>query len=538
MSFKANNLQQITLTDSFNSQSQRTQKIVLKSWAKDFSDIVFPAINEERFAVLYSDHRFSRPNTPVNVMIGALMLKEMNGLNEDELLQAICCDVRYQYALHTTSFEEQPVSDRTFSRFRERLYNYELETGVDLLREEMESLAQEYAKYMNLNKNVKRMDSLMIASHCKRMSRLEILYTVCANAVRLIHRLGADELLAQDFNRYLDPDDLNEVIYYCKGEDAASRLERELANALRLKGIMASDEWHGYQEYQLLIRVINEQSQTDENGNVSLRDKGKITSDSLQNPSDPDATYRRKAGKDHKGYVGNIIETTGEDGAGLITGVSYEENVHADTAFTREYLESRSGEDPDEIMIVDGAYSSVEIQKEASDKNVRLVPTALAGKDPDPVMSDFQISEDGKSVESCPCGHAPTKCTYYEKTGVCRCTFSRECCENCPNREHCQAKEQRRGYAVHISLKAVAQAGQMKEMCTEEYKALSRKRNGVEGVMSVLRRKYHVDEIPVCGKLRSRAFFMMKIGAYNIARMIKHRKDHLGDECALLSGIA
>ena len=38
-------------------------------------------------------------------------------------------------------------------------------------------------------------------------------------------------------------------------------------------------------------------------------------------------------------------------------------------------------------MIVDGAYSSVEIQKEASDKNVRLVPTALAGKDPDPVMS-------------------------------------------------------------------------------------------------------------------------------------------------------
>ena len=260
MSFKANNLQQITLTDSFNSQSQRTQKIVLKSWAKDFSDIVFPAINEERFAVLYSDHRFSRPNTPVNVMIGALMLKEMNGLNEDELLQAICCDVRYQYALHTTSFEEQPVSDRTFSRFRERLYNYELETGVDLLREEMESLAQEYAKYMNLNKNVKRMDSLMIASHCKRMSRLEILYTVCANAVRLIHRLGADELLAQDFNRYLDPDDLNEVIYYCKGEDAASRLERELANALRLKGIMASDEWHGYQEYQLLIRVINEQS--------------------------------------------------------------------------------------------------------------------------------------------------------------------------------------------------------------------------------------------------------------------------------------
>lgn len=50
------------------------------------------------------------------------MLKEMLGLSDDELMDSICCDVRFQYALHTTSFEEQPISDRTFSRFRERLY--------------------------------------------------------------------------------------------------------------------------------------------------------------------------------------------------------------------------------------------------------------------------------------------------------------------------------------------------------------------------------------------------------------------------------
>ena len=29
-------------------------------------------------------------------------------------------DIRYQYALHTTSFIEQPLSDRTLGRFRER----------------------------------------------------------------------------------------------------------------------------------------------------------------------------------------------------------------------------------------------------------------------------------------------------------------------------------------------------------------------------------------------------------------------------------
>ena len=53
MSFKTNEYQQITLNDSFINLSPRTQKIIMNSWCKDFADIVFPAINEERFAVLY-----------------------------------------------------------------------------------------------------------------------------------------------------------------------------------------------------------------------------------------------------------------------------------------------------------------------------------------------------------------------------------------------------------------------------------------------------------------------------------------------------
>lgn len=123
MSFKPNKNQQITLNDSFINQTPRTQKIIMNSWCKDFADIVFPAINEERFSVLYSDNKFSRSNTPVNFIVGALILKENNNLNDDELLESICCDLRYQYALHTTHLPEQPVSDRTFSRFRENIDN-------------------------------------------------------------------------------------------------------------------------------------------------------------------------------------------------------------------------------------------------------------------------------------------------------------------------------------------------------------------------------------------------------------------------------
>lgn len=353
MSFKLNQDQQITLHDSFINQTPRTQQIIMKSWCKDFADIVFPAINEERFSVLYSGNKASRPNTPVNFIIGALILKENNGLTDDELVESICCDVRYQYALHTTHLAEQPVSDRTFSRFRERLYNYEMETGRNLLEEEMMHLSDVYAGYMNLNSNIKRMDSLMVASRCKRMSRLEIIYQTTANAVRLIHRLGSDDLITADLRHYLDEDDRNQVIYYCKNEDVAPRLEKVLREAVKVKELLAEDCWHEFSEYHLLIRVISEQSRTDEDGKTVPKDKKEISASSLQNPSDPDAAYRRKAGKNHKGYVGNIVETVGENGDSLITGIRYETNSHSDSAFCKEYLENRGNDAEPEIMIAD-----------------------------------------------------------------------------------------------------------------------------------------------------------------------------------------
>lgn len=535
MSFKPNQNQQITLNDSFINQTPRTQKIIMNSWCRDFADIVFPAINEERFSVLYSDNKFSRPNTPVNFIIGALILKENNNLNDDELFESICCDIRYQYALHTTHLPEQPVSDRTFSRFRERLYNYELETGRNLLKEEMMQLSEIYSDYMNLNSNIKRMDSLMVASRCRRMSRLEIIYSTTANAVRLIHRLGNEELIPKELLHYLDPDDYNNVIYYCKGDDVTPRLEKALLEGAQVKAIMDDDTWHELQEYRLLIRVLEEQSRSDESGNPVAKDKKEITSTSLQNPSDPDATYRHKAGKDHKGYVGNIVETVGENGDSLITDVEYEKNTHSDSAFCKEYLDSRPDNAESEIMIADGAYSGAENQELAASKNMELITTALSGKETNKIFSGFTFTEDGSQVTSCPMGHVPVKTTFYPKTGMCRALFARECCEKCPHREECRAREQKKNYAVHVSANMAERARYLAKLSTDEYKQLTRKRNAIEGIPSVLRRRYHVDDIPVFGYLRSRQFFLFKVGAYNFNKLLKHNRRTRGESAQNLA---
>ena len=55
MSFKENGFQQISISDSFTGLTEREQKALEKSWAKVFADEIFPAIDEKRFAVLYSD---------------------------------------------------------------------------------------------------------------------------------------------------------------------------------------------------------------------------------------------------------------------------------------------------------------------------------------------------------------------------------------------------------------------------------------------------------------------------------------------------
>lgn len=156
---------------------------------KTFAEDIFPAIDEEPFAVLYSSNA-SRPNTPVNVCIGALIIKKIFNISDDEVVENLMLDPRYQYALHTTSCEEQPLSDKSLSRFHKRCYDYEYVYGVDLLHNCTTGLVDKIAKMMDISPRMKRMDSMMIATNIRKLSRTELLYTCVAKlAVTFIKML-------------------------------------------------------------------------------------------------------------------------------------------------------------------------------------------------------------------------------------------------------------------------------------------------------------------------------------------------------------
>ena len=405
MSFRKNNIDNLSIFDSFNSLTPRNQCIVTRSQAKYFAESVFPYINVERFSVLYSSGKNSRPNTPINFIIGALILKEFTGLSDDQLIESICCDVRFQYALHSTSYEDQPVSDRTFSRFRERLSNYDIEHNTDFLKEEMDELNEKFRAFLDIHTNLKRMDSFMIAANIKNMTRLELVYTVVANCVKLLSKTDKS-LIPDDIKHYLKDDDYNRVIYYAKDEQLNDSLSASFADALKLKKIMNDDSFIETDEYRLLIRLINEQSKPGEDGNPELKDKKEIKPTSLQNPSDPDATYRKKYG-DNTGYVGNVAEVVDEETKrSLICYADCHQNTYADTQFAEDYIESKNNDD-EETMITDAGFESEKNRQKAKKKNINLVSTDLKGKVPDQAIADFK-NEDGVVTE-CPKGYVYQK---------------------------------------------------------------------------------------------------------------------------------
>ena len=520
MSFKENNCQQLSFTDSFSGLTVREQKALEKSWAKIFADEIFPAIDEKRFAVLYSD-KASRPNAPVNVTVGALIIKELFDYSDDEMVENLMLDLHLQYALQTTSFEEQPLSDKSLSRFRKRCYDYEKLYNVDLYHDCVKDLSCKIAKLMNINGRVRRMDSMMIESNIRKLSRMELLYTCIAKLVTYLNEKQPD-ILPEKFMHYCDPNDFNRVIYHQRSTDSESRFQILLDDADKLIEI-CNGGFENVTEYELFIRCISEQTIMENSKRRLLtKEDGIMNATALQNPSDSEATFRKKANKEHRGYVANLEESVGESGS-VVTEYQYEQNIHSDSQFLKDHLGKMEKQDEKIILVTDGAYSGTENQSLAKEKNVNLITTSLTGRDTADIMAEFEFNAEGTKVLYCPSGHEPKSCTYMTPSGQCSVSFPRELCANCPYKNQCKPKVFKRVSKIITSKTASERAKTQRKMQGEEFRNYARLRNGVETVPSNLRMNYHLEKMPR-GKQRGKFFFGCKVAAMNFKKLFNFRK--------------
>lgn len=521
MSFVENSNHQMSLNDQYYSLSTRELKFLNKSWAYYFAENIFPKIDEKRFSVLYSDNAASRPGTPINVCVGALIIKEMLNQSDDAFLESLLFDYRYQYALHTSSMDEQPMSDRTLGRFRARCLEYEIRTGIDLLKEEITHLSSEMATMMNIDGTLRRMDSMMVASNIRKLSRLELLYTCLANMVRELNE-SASTNLPDELQHYCNNDDRNLVIYHNKSDDTADKISVILKDCKTVIDI-CSDSFLESSNYTLLQRVLSEQTVLDSDKNYRLRTKedGGMTANMLQNPSDPDATFREKAGKQHKGYSANIVESVGDDGS-IVTDYAFAPNTHSDSEFAKEVIEGLGKQKETVTLVSDGAFGGSQNTELAKENNIDLVTTNLTGRETADINAEFKFNEDGTKVTKCPGGYEPKSCRHNPATGQCVCSFQLSNCKNCPHYNDCHPKAFKRTCRKIISITSKRRAEQQRFRSTEKFSVLTKIRNGVETVPSYLRRAHNVDHMPVRGLLRCKQFFGLKICGSNIKKLCRY----------------
>ena len=526
--FRKNSMQQLNLDDKIVNMPKYLRRNLEKSWATPFHKYVFSKINEDRFEVLYSDI-VSRPNVPVNVLIALLILKENFGLSDEDLVGSLHFDMRFQYALGTTSYEKQPVSINTLYNFRSRVLEYEKLTGRDLIKEEIESIASTMEEEMNIDGKMLRMDSMMISSSCKKLSRIELVYTVNLKMIKLLNKVNPT-IIPEELKCYLEDGHKNETIYRTRDKDTVSKLEWLIGHTVLLhKASFAQDKDITESEaFQLLTRLLEEQTKLDEEAKVIPKDGKELHSEILQNPSDPDATYRKKY-SGNVGYVANIVESFNDE-SGIISHYDFKQNTYSDSKFCEDLLDTL-GEAEGVNVLTDGAYYSYELDKKAKKQGIKLNPGQLVGKAPSEdklPYAAFEIDEETNKIISCPNKEKP-QMSYYSKSSH-TAKFKTEQCERCPLFTQCPVKKEKKGYSVKFSHKSYETCKLREKMTTKEYIQLTNKRAGVEGIPCVIRRKYHADDMPVRGLLRSKMWFGFKVGAYNFNKMLRYlkKKGNLG----------
>lgn len=503
--FKENqqHLQQ-PLFSTISSLPDKRLKQLKTSWAGTFYADVFSRIEERDFEILYSDQP-SRPNIPVNVLVGLEILKAGHGWTDQEMHEGFSYNIQVRYALGYHNVEEGHFELRTTYNFRERLTTHMQKTGENLFEACFENITDEQMEAYALKSGTQRTDSKQIASNIRRMTRLQLLIEVLQRTYRLLH--AADKLIWHaHFEPYIK-EKSGRYLYRLKGEKHQSHIE-QVGIVMQKLVIELADKYGDDAAFAVLQRVFNEHFIVEEAG---LRPKkgDELTADSLQSPDDLEATFRKKRGETYVGYVTNVTETVEPDNSfQLITKVQTESNTTDDAKMLAEALPELVERTELETMHSDGGYNSTEVDKICHDEGVELVQTAIRGGQPSSEkvnLADFTfvLDENENLVEMiCPNG----------KTGVVEAgrkaerlsvTFSRSDCVDCPLLARCEMRvlKKTEGRRLYFSVAAVHLARRRQRMKVER-KSGRNLRSAVEATMHEVSCRLEHGRLRVRGKFR------------------------------------
>ena len=429
---------QMPMFSSLDSLPEKIQRRLESSWAVTFYNQIFVRIDESRFAVLYSDEP-SRSNIPINVLVGLEILKSGFGWSDEEMYDHFCFDLQVRRALGYRDLGEGHFELRTVYNFRLRLTEHMQETGENLFEQVFEQITDEQLAAFQLKTDKLRMDSTLIASNIREMTRLQLLVEVLQRTHRMLKEEDQQQY-AEAFAPYLKGSS-GQYIYHLKAGDVAGHLQGIGELMAQLTDELAAS-YGDEPAYRVLQRVFQEHFHIDE---AALRPKAgkELKASSLQSPDDWEATYRQKRGEEHKGYVANVAETCNpENELQLIVKVQTEPNNTDDAAMLDEALpELKERTDVDEIH-TDGGYNSPDVDQTTRELGIEQIQTAIRGRQPSTEklnLDDFawELDDNGRpQAVTSPHGQR-AEVTPGRKEERYRAAFGVAGCEGCPFLDSC-----------------------------------------------------------------------------------------------------
>jgi len=307
-----------------------------------------------------------------------------------------------------------------------------------------------------------------------------------------------------------------------KPSDAGQRLE-DLGNDLfsLVEQFKDEDAVTAMSSYHKLVRLLEEQCivSTDAGnagGHVAIKPSKAIASDSMQNPSDPDAGYDGHKGQ---GYQAQVMETYSENGDApcVVTHVAVEPAHAHDAHALIPAIESANANGfAARQILADSLYGSDENIQDAAALGVRVISPVLGKVSEDKMgLDEFHISAD-ETVISCPQGNSPDRVTQKDEKVI--AVFAIAACLVCPCKDRCPAVEGKKGFYLRYQRKQVRLAMRRAHEKTDEFKEEYRWRAGEEGTNSLAKQKTGLGKLRVRGMKAVRFAVTLKWLGVNILR--------------------
>ena len=518
--------QQPALISAASELPEKQRKRLENSWAGTFYKEFFNRIDEQSFAVLYSE-KGSRPNVPVNVLVGLEALKAGFGWSDQELYENYCYDLQVRYALGYDRLGDGDFEIRSLYYFRERLSHYNADQGINLLEKAFEKITDAQIMDLKVRTGMQRMDSTQIASNIVSASRLQLLVEAVQRVERNLSE--ADRVrLRETFAPYVK-DSAGHYTYRVKGKEAQREHLQKIGHAIHALLQELKSTYAAELAYQVLERIFAENFNLLETGPCA-KENTEITSSCLQSVDDLEATYRTKGAGHYKGYVANITETCDpENELQLITKVQVAPNNVDDGQLLAEALPNLKERTSIETMITDGGYGSEVSDDALQEQGVALIQTAIRGAQPTAgkfSLSDFNIQQDEKNLpNTITCPQGQTVPVLPGRTTGWQARFDPELCSKCPFqldglcRTHPQKRDPR--YLLTFTTHEMRAAKRRKNFQSQRGDSHNL-RSAVEATVRSVKHPFPAGKLPVRGQFRVTCMAIASAATTNVRRIQRY----------------